>query len=456
MKKHALTILLVVCTLLTFAQVPQAINTQMVLRDAGGAPMPSETVMLRYTMLQDSLAGTPIYQETHQTTSNQFGLINTILGEGTVVYGDFTAIRWYDGGHYLMQELDMQDGNGFLEMGTTQLISVPYALTAGSLVLQSPDGTPYHIEVDNTGVLVTVPHLAPVAGFTADTLSGEAPLTVSFLDTSLYEPISWQWDFGDGSTSSDVNPVYEYTTAGDYTVSLTASNAYGMDSETKVNYIVVTSSGGSCPPTVTDFDGNSYNTVLIGDQCWMKENLKVTHYPNGDAIPYITDNSAWGALGDNNTDDAYCYYNNNTGSEYGALYSYAASIADNWTRDNSSGQGICPAGWHLPTDAEWTILSDYLGGSSVAGGKMKESGTSHWYTPNTGATNESGFTALPGGVRSGDDGTFSYASYGGTWWSATEYSSNYGWRRGLGYGYAYVNRYYDFMSCGFSVRCIRD
>lgn len=143
----------------------------------------------------------------------------------------------------------------------------------------------------------------------------------------------------------------------------------------------------SCPgaPTVTDIDGNVYNTVLIGDQCWMKENLKVTHYPNSDEIPYITDNNAWAALGDNNTDDAYCYYNNNSSSEYGALYTYSAAIADNWQRDNADGQGICPDGWHLPTDAEWTVLIEYLGGSIVAGGKMKESGTSHWNSPNTGA-----------------------------------------------------------------------
>ncbi|PID95338.1 MAG: hypothetical protein CSA95_00230 [Bacteroidetes bacterium] len=105
-------------------------------------------------------------------------------------------------------------------------------------------------------------------------------------------------------------------------------------------------------------DGNVYSTVVIGSQCWMQENLKVTHYPNGDAIPYTPDGAAWIALRSNNTDDAYCYYGNNVNSEYGALYTYAAAIGDNWERDNAEGQGICPEGWHLPTDEEWTVLVD--------------------------------------------------------------------------------------------------
>lgn len=141
-----------------------------------------------------------------------------------------------------------------------------------------------------------------------------------------------------------------------------------------------------CPPTVTDYDGNVYQTVLIGDQCWMMENLKVTHYRNGDPIPHVTDGVTWGNL----TSGAYCNYNNDEGNvaTYGRLY--------NWYAVDDS-RNIAPAGWHVPSDAEWQTLVDYLGGDAVAGGKMKEAGTTHWASPNTGATNESGFTALPGG-----------------------------------------------------------
>ncbi len=209
-------------------------------------------------------------------------------------------------------------------------------------------------------------------------------------------------------------------------------------------------------PIVTDIDGNTYPTVIIGTQEWMAESLRVTHYPNGDAIPYITDNTVWANLADNNTDDAYSFYNNGNTTDYGALYTYAAAIADNWTRDNNANQGICPDGWHIPTDAEWTRLTDYLGGLSVAGGKMKEAGTTHWNSPNTGATNSSGFTALPGGYRDYGGGTFLIVGYYGGWWSSTEGSSSLAYGRGLVYDLADVGRDDDNKSYGFCVRCIRD
>ena len=210
-----------------------------------------------------------------------------------------------------------------------------------------------------------------------------------------------------------------------------------------------------CPSSVTDYDNNSYSTVLIGTQCWMAENLKVTHYPNGDLITSITDNSAWALLADNNTDDAYCYYDNNVNMGYGALYTYAAAIADNWQWDITSGQGICPDGWHLPTDAEWTVLTDFLDGSAVAGGKMKETGTLHWDPDNIGATNESGFTALPGGTRDYFYGEFNSVGIRGYWWSATDSDSN-AWYRGLYYNNANENRDICNKSFGNSVRCARD
>jgi len=155
--------------------------------------------------------------------------------------------------------------------------------------------------------------------------------------------------------------------------------------------------------TVKDIDGNVYKTVKIGDQVWMAEDLRVTHYPNGEPIPHVTDSSDWVALSQTNTDDAYCFFNNDEHTVYGALYTYAAAIADNWQRDNDvfnaeGGQGICPDGWHLPTAAEWDILINYLGGDEVAGGKMKEIGLDYWESPNEGATNSSGFTALGTGL----------------------------------------------------------
>ena len=207
-----------------------------------------------------------------------------------------------------------------------------------------------------------------------------------------------------------------------------------------------------------DIDSNLYSAVEIGTQTWMAENLKVTHYPNGDAIPLEIDNTAWTNFGENNTDDAYCFYENNSahGDTYGALYTYAAAIGDDWARDNTANQGICPDGWHLPTDAEWTVLADYLGGASVAGGKMKETGTSHWVTPNTGATNESGFTGLGGGYRYFGNGVFGSSGAYGIFWTATENSSSNAWYRGLYYNDANFSLNNYPKSYGFSVRCMKN
>jgi uncharacterized protein (TIGR02145 family) len=210
-----------------------------------------------------------------------------------------------------------------------------------------------------------------------------------------------------------------------------------------------------CPPTVTDYDGNVYQTVLIGDQCWMMENLKVTHYRNGDPIPHVTDGGTWEGL----TSGAYCNYNNDEGNvaTYGRLY--------NWYAVDDS-RNIAPAGWHVPTDEEWKQLEMYLGMSQAEaddvgwrgtdeGGKLKEAGTTHWYPPNEGATNESGFTALPGGYRN-YYGYFTSMGYIAYFWSSTEYDSLFAWRRHLDYYSSQVSRYSSYKQLGFSVRCVRD
>jgi len=194
---------------------------------------------------------------------------------------------------------------------------------------------------------------------------------------------------------------------------------------------------------LTDIDGNTYNTVWIGGQLWMAENLKTTKYNDGMTIPEVTDNNQWLGL----TTGAYCWYFNNITNKatYGALYNYYAIHTGS----------LAPIGWHVATDAEWTTLITYLGGQSVAGGKLKESGTAHWLSPNTGATNSSGFTALPGGYRS-NDGTFGLVGGYGFWWSATESDSSNAWYRFMYYSGSGVSRYHNYKDVGFSVRCVRD
>jgi len=198
--------------------------------------------------------------------------------------------------------------------------------------------------------------------------------------------------------------------------------------------------------TVTDIDGNVYHTVTIGTQVWMVENLKTTKYRNGDPIPNVTSDAAWCAL----STGAYCWYDNDAATykaKYGALYNWFA-VADN--------RNIAPVGWHVPTDTEWTTLTTFLGGENLAGGKLKETGTSHWRSPNTGATNSSGFTALPAGSHY----TNGYDFYGGLgsgcgWWTSSQTTGQYSvWDCSIGYDSNGISRYYDDKRLGQSVRLI--
>ena len=240
---------------------------------------------------------------------------------------------------------------------------------------------------------------------------------------------------GAGSFTSNITGLTERTT---YYVRAYATNSAGTGYGSTMSFTTIATTG-----TVTDIDGNTYQTVKIGEQWWMAENLKVTHYRNGDAIPNVTNDTTWSDL----TTSAYCNYNNNSSNAttYGRFY--------NWYAVNDS-RNIAPTGWHVPSDAEWQTLVDYLGGD--AGGKMKETGTTHWNSPNTGATNESGFTALPGGCRRYSSGSFSSMRSTASFWSSTEYYTYGACVRTLSCSYSYVARYCYYERNGYSVRCVRD
>jgi uncharacterized protein (TIGR02145 family) len=197
--------------------------------------------------------------------------------------------------------------------------------------------------------------------------------------------------------------------------------------------------------TITDNDGNKYKTITIETQTWLAENLRTTKYNDGTAIPMITDYKEWGAsatpgmITTNNTKNA------DTIRTYGRLY--------NWYAVNTGM--LCPTGWHVPADDEWTTLITYLGGEKVAGGHLKELGTTHWAAPNKGADNSSGFTAIPGSYRN-NDGFFGIIGVGGNWWSSTGSSTFSAWYRGVYSDSSYVNKYSYFKTFGFSVRCLKD
>jgi uncharacterized protein (TIGR02145 family) len=197
--------------------------------------------------------------------------------------------------------------------------------------------------------------------------------------------------------------------------------------------------------TVKDIDGNIYNTVVIGDQVWMAENLKTTKYNDSTDIPFISDNKDWKAL----FAPAYFWYDNDekaNKNSYGALYNWYAV----------STNKICPAGWRIPGYEEWTTMIEKLkGGERIAGGQLKETGTTHWKSPNKRATNSIGFTALPGGFRDSNGKFHDIGIYGG-WWSNTEASASKALYRGLLYDYGTVGSGESHKADGFSVRCLRD
>jgi len=188
-----------------------------------------------------------------------------------------------------------------------------------------------------------------------------------------------------------------------------------------------------------------YPSIQIGTQYWMDKNLEVTTYSNGDIIPYVPDATTWASL----TSGAWCYYNNDPSSGYGKLYNWYAA---------ADSRGLCPAGWHVPTDAEWTTLVTFLGGSSVAGGKMKTTGTTRWSSTNVGATNSSYFAALPGGIRQSNGTTFGSIGNVGYWWSSTQssVSATAAWSRSLYYDASDISINEYPKNNGFSVRCIKN
>ncbi len=196
--------------------------------------------------------------------------------------------------------------------------------------------------------------------------------------------------------------------------------------------------------TFNDIDNNTYNGVEIGTQIWMQENLKVTHYRNGDPIENITDNTMWL----NATIGAYCWYNNDpqNKTDYGALYNFYTVI---------DSRNLCPTGWHVPSDQEWITLTEYLGGYDIAGGKMKEYGLSHWIKPNFDATNTSGFSALPGGYRE-FDGAFNSFGEEGKWWTSTTADASSSRFRYIYNNYSSL--FYDNfpIKSGLSIRCVKD
>ena len=243
----------------------------------------------------------------------------------------------------------------------------------------------------------------------------------------------------DGSgAGSFISELTDLSVNSTYYVRAYATNTYGTGYGSTFSFTTL--------DILTDVDGNDYSIVKIGDQIWMAENLKTTRYNDGTSIPLVTDSASWGGL----TSAAYCWYSNNQvyyGTTYGALYNFYTVAEGN----------LCPTGWHVPTKAEWEELVLFAGGATVAGGVLKETGYSHWNMPNTGATNELSFTALPGGMA-GHSGGFYRVGASSFFWTSTPVNSTKAFEISCEYNLqtTYITSNGEYDNYGFSVRCLKD
>jgi uncharacterized protein (TIGR02145 family) len=461
--------------------IPQKFSYQSIIRNPGGQALANQPVALKISLLQGSETGAVVYSETHTGTTNGSGLMTLQVGGGSAVSGSISSIDWSAGPYFIKTETDPEGGTNYSISGSSQLLSVPYALYSGN---GFPAGTApgqmmywngsswIAVNPGTNGQTLTFCNGVPIWGLCPDglpQLTTSVPTAGSYIvnsggnissdggsniiargvcwSTSENPTIALSTKTSDGTGLGTYRSIIEGLNLNTtYYVRAYASNLTGTSYGNQISF--QTSPLG----TVSDIDGNTYSTLIIGSQVWMKENLKVSKYRNGNPIPSNLDNPTW----QNTTSGAYAIYNNDPANNttYGKLFNWYA-VAD--------PRGLCPVGWHVPSDAEWTSMEDFLGGAAVAGGKMKSTGTIQdgsglWQDPNTDATNSSGFLGLPGGSRFSFDGGDSFDNLGnyGFWWAGASSLSSFSDGRTINFSSAYSSRDYFEKNTGFSVRCLRD
>lgn len=505
------------------------------------APLTNTAICLRFSIFKGAVLE---YQETRNLNTDEFGMVNTIIGGGVYVSGTSTTLAgvdWDGNAKNLVVEVDVKGTcSQFIEISNQPFTYVPYAFyaensgtpgpqgpagpqgpqgiqgpqgvagatgpqgpigltgpagpqgIAGATGPQGPAGTFQNgvnigdlyywngsawtiLPIGTNGQNLTVCNGVPIWGPCILPSSNGTAVITSINSCS----ISSTGILAAGDAVSGVTQTVNVTvgTIGTYNISATANgvtfSASGTFTSVGAQNIILTATGTptaigtntftlnttpncnfsltTIPLTITDIDGNNYATIQICNQIWSQSNLNVSKYRNGDIIPQITNATQWA----NATEGAWCYYQNNTanGPVYGKLY--------NWYAVNDP-RGLAPTGWHIPSNAEWTILTDCLGGTfidaatvGVAGGKMKQSGTTNWLFPNTDATNISGFNGLPGGVIN-YFGNFEAptGTYGG-WWSSSQFG-NFAGHRGLNHNDGNVVKSGLGLLTGLSVRLVKD
>ena len=429
--KYLIIVSLLIFPMLGISQAPQRINFQSILRNTTGEIVTNSSVRLRISILTGTTTGTSVYSETHAKTTDAGGLISLQIGSGTVLSGVFGNINWGSIAHFIQLEADFSGGNNYVLLGTQELMSVPYALYAtktDTSVLNLRTRLATELNVTDTSLLNLTPRFSTklnISDFPVDSANGNIM-------------------FFNGNSWVILAPGVE-------------GQVLKMSSGLPV-WGTIGVSAFTCGATISDIDGNSYNTVLIGAQCWTKENLRVRRYNNGTSMLFDITGGSGGSspTWQNLTIGAHTIYAHDSTAtpsnltKYGYLYNWYAvkGISTVGVIAITDTLNICPSGWTVPTDAEWTTLTTEIGLN--AGGKMKSIGT----TWDTGATNESGFSALPGGFRF-NVGDFAQISQGTFFWSATEIYNDFALFRFLNSN-SDVGRDPNYKSVGAYVRCLKD
>ena len=379
MKKFYIFLCLAIAALTQLqAQTPQGFNYQATVRNSAGDLVVSTNVYFKFNVIQDSQTADPIFTETHEILTDDLGQVNLIIGQGTANTGVFSEIEWSLGSYFLGIELSIDGPNDYVAMGTTQLLSVPYALYAAN--------------------------------------SGNATPTTPDLDSVLAE--------NNSANSQQIKNLQDPTEAQD-----AATKAYIDALIANLQSQIDNTEAAS----VTDIDGNTYNYIAYGTQVWTVDNAAMVTYRDGTSIPQVTDATEW----ENLSTGAWAYFDNDPSKP--RFYNWYAVMGIHDTDESTPNKEFAPEGWHVSSDTEWTTLVEYLiangynyDGTTTENKLAKAMASTTGWNTSTGTgeigndqslNNSSGFNAFPEGFCY-SDGSFNSEGGNAVFWTSTEYDSN--------------------------------